>query len=184
LPTLVSYLSQFMSLLPGDVITRARRAAWPRHQAGAKYLKVGDVVSWASTGWAARGNGGAFEMKRYVLTLDLRTTRARSRSTGSITARLAEVQKSLRRIGVRAMDIYALGRRLTMVMDTRDGFDLRRSFAAHVASDPRCAEWEALMKSYQEPPPERVQVSCGRGWTRVPSASGRRKDAAVSRRVQ
>jgi len=51
-----------------------------------------------------------------------------------------------------------------MVMDTRDDFDLRRSFAAHVAADPRCAEWEALMKTYQEPPPG---ARPGQLWTRM-----------------
>ncbi len=73
------------------------------------------------------------------------------------------------------MDIYALGRRLTMVMDTRDDFDLRRSFAAHVRSDPRCAEWETLMKTYQERRPEPVPASCGRGWSGF-STCGRRRE--------
>jgi L-rhamnose mutarotase len=93
-------------------------------------------------------------MKRYVLTVDLRDdARAIAEYKAHHRAVWPEVRRSLRRIGIRNMDIYALGRRLTMVMDTVDGFDLRRRFAAHVASDPRCAEWEALMKTYQEPPP-------------------------------
>jgi L-rhamnose mutarotase len=93
-------------------------------------------------------------MKRYVLTVDLVDDPARMDEYRAHHRRVwPEVQKSLRRVGVRAMDIYALGRRLTMVMDTADGFDLRRRFAAHAASDPRCAEWEALMKTYQVPPP-------------------------------
>ena len=50
------------------------------------------------------------------------------------------------------MDIYLLGRRLVMILET-DGPDFRRCFAAHVASSPRVAEWEALMRSLQEPPP-------------------------------
>ena len=64
-----------------------------------------------------------------------------------------EVERSLRSIGVRAMDLYALGRRLVMVMETDPGFDRVRDFARHFASDPRCAEWEALMKTFQVPPP-------------------------------
>jgi len=80
-------------------------------------------------------------MKRYVLTLDLKDDpRAIARYKARHRAVWPEVQKSLRRVGVRAMDIYALGRRLTMVMDTRDDFDMNRSFAAHVRSDARCAE--------------------------------------------
>ena len=73
-----------------------------------------------------------------------------------------EVRDSLRRVGVRRMDIYQIERRLVMVMDTRDGFDLRRSFAAHAASHPRCAEWEELMKTFQQAPPG---AAPGRLWT-------------------
>lgn len=63
-----------------------------------------------------------------------------------------EVASSLQRAGVRHMEIYLLGRRLVMVVDT-DGRDYRLCFAAHAASHPRVVEWEALMKSMQEPPP-------------------------------
>jgi len=93
-------------------------------------------------------------MKRYVLTVDLKDDPRLVAEYKAHHRRVwPEVRRSLRRVGVKAMDIYALGRRLTMVMDTTDRFDLRRGFAAHAASDPRCAEWEALMRGYQEPPP-------------------------------
>ena len=119
-------------------------------------------------------------MKRYVLTLDLKDDpRAIAQYKAHHRAVWPEVQKSLRRVGVRALDIYALGRRLTMVMDTRDDFDMKRSFAAHVRSDPRCAEWESLMKTYQEPPPG---ARPGELWARMqrvfhlgPGAQGRRR---------
>jgi len=104
-------------------------------------------------------------VKRYVLTLDLVSDAA------GVAAYLRhhravwpEVQRSLRRVGVRAMEIYRLERRLVMVMDTRDGFDLRKSFAAHRASDPRCAEWEDLMKTFQRSPPG---ARPGELWTRM-----------------
>ena len=73
-----------------------------------------------------------------------------------------EVLRSLSRVGVLGMDIYALGRRLVMIMDAKDGFDLRRSFAAHAASDPRSAEWQELMKTFQRAPPG---APPGRLWT-------------------
>ena len=119
-------------------------------------------------------------MKRYVLTLDLKDDpRAIQEYKAHHRAVWPEVQRSLRRVGVRTMDIYALGRRLTMVMDTRDDFDMKRSFAAHVRSDARCAEWEALMKTYQESPPG---ARPGELWTRMqrvfhlrPPARGRRR---------
>jgi len=93
-------------------------------------------------------------MRRYVLTLDLKDDPAVIAQYKAHHRRVwPEVQKSLRRVGVRAMDIYLLGRRLVMVMDKKEGFDRRRDFARHVASDLRCAQWEALMKTFQEPPP-------------------------------
>src|SRR6185436_3561678 len=63
-----------------------------------------------------------------------------------------EVLASLRQSGIRRMDIYLLGRRLVMILETADQ-DFRRCFAAHVASSPRVAEWEALMQSMQAAPP-------------------------------
>ena len=63
-----------------------------------------------------------------------------------------EVLASLRLAGIHRMDIFLLGRRLVMILETGDP-DFRRCFAAHVASSPRVAEWEALMRSLQTPPP-------------------------------
>jgi L-rhamnose mutarotase len=91
---------------------------------------------------------------RYVLTLDLQDDPA---VIGAYKAHhravWPEVLQSLRRVGVQEMDIYLLGRRLVMVMDVVEGFDRARDFARHVASDPRCAEWEELMRTFQEAPP-------------------------------
>jgi L-rhamnose mutarotase len=62
-----------------------------------------------------------------------------------------EVVASLRAAGIANMEILILGRRLVMIVESRG--DMRAAFAAHVASHPRVAAWEALMKSLQEPPP-------------------------------
>ena len=64
-----------------------------------------------------------------------------------------EVVESLRRAGVERLDIHLLGRRLVMIVELKPGLDLARTFAAHVASSPRVAEWERLMKSLQQPAP-------------------------------
>jgi L-rhamnose mutarotase len=72
-----------------------------------------------------------------------------------------EVADSLRRAGIRAMEIHLLARRLVMIVDT-DGKDVRRCFAEHAASGPRVAEWEALMKTLQQPPPD---APPGEWWT-------------------
>ena len=63
-----------------------------------------------------------------------------------------EVLRSLKNAGIADMQIYLLGRRLVMIVDTH-GRDVRGCFATHLASHPRIAEWEELMKSMQEPPP-------------------------------
>jgi L-rhamnose mutarotase len=73
-----------------------------------------------------------------------------------------EVVDSLRRAGIERLDIHVLGRRLVMIVELRDGLDLARAFAAHVASSPRVAEWERLMKSLQQPPPG---ATPGEWWT-------------------
>lgn len=64
-----------------------------------------------------------------------------------------EVLSSLRRAGLTDLEIYLLDRRLVMVVDLPDDVDVQRVFATHRVSDPRVIEWEALMKSLQEPPP-------------------------------
>ena len=93
-------------------------------------------------------------MSRYVLTLDLKDDRAGIEAYRRHHREIwPEVRKSLLRVGVRRLDIYQLDRRLVMVMDTKEGFDRERAFAAHAASDPRCAEWEELMKTFQQPAP-------------------------------
>lgn len=98
-----------------------------------------------------------------VLTLDLKDDAAAIAEYRRHHAAVwPEVLKSLRKVGVRQMDIYALGRRLVMLMETKPGFDGDRDFARHNASHPRCAEWEELMKTFQEPPPG---APPGRLWT-------------------
>ena len=123
-------------------------------------------------------------MNRHVMTLDLkddpRGIAAYRRHHREIWP---EVRDSLLRVGVLRLDIYALERRLVMVMDTREGFDLERSFAAHAASDPRCAEWEELMKTFQQPPPG---ARAGELWTAMENVfhleRGRRRPRAPGRR--
>ena len=74
-----------------------------------------------------------------------------------------EVVASLRRAGIERMDIYLLGRRLVMILETTDP-DYRRCFAAHVASSPRVVEWETLMCTLQTPPPD---AGPGEWWTQM-----------------
>ena len=91
---------------------------------------------------------------RHVMTVDLNDDPRRIAAYRRYHRQIwPEVRDSLLRVGVLRMDLYQLERRLVMVMDTKEGFDLKRSFAAHVASHPRCAEWEELMKTFLRAPP-------------------------------
>ncbi len=64
-----------------------------------------------------------------------------------------EVLAHLRAHGVRELEIFRLGTRMVMLMDTDDAvFDPQRMAAAEHA-DPRIREWEALMWRFQAPTP-------------------------------
>ncbi len=63
-----------------------------------------------------------------------------------------EVTQHLRRHGVVGMEIYRLGTRLCMLMETDERFDAARMAQAE-ADDPRLADWEALMWRFQAPTP-------------------------------
>ena len=90
---------------------------------------------------------------RTVLAVDLKDDAAAIETYKEHHRRVwPEVLASLRQVGVHDMDIYLLGRRLVMVVET-EGPDFRRYFTAHRVSHPRVTEWEALMRSLQEPAP-------------------------------
>ena len=64
-----------------------------------------------------------------------------------------EVLAHLRTHGVRELEIYRLGTRLTMLLETDDAvFDAAR-FAQAQSADPRLAAWERLMWRFQAPTP-------------------------------
>ena len=72
-----------------------------------------------------------------------------------------EVQQHLRDHGVTAMQIWRLGTRMCMVMETDDArFDAARMAQAETTR-PRVAEWEALMWRLQAPTP---WTPAGRKW--------------------
>lgn len=105
-------------------------------------------------------------MSRAVLTVDLKDDPATIEAYKEHHRRVwPEVIRSLRAAGIREMEIYLLGRRLVMIVET-DGRDVRRCFAAHVASHPRVTEWEALMKAMQQPAPG---TEPGEWWTQMES---------------
>jgi L-rhamnose mutarotase len=72
-----------------------------------------------------------------------------------------EVVRALKAIGIRTMRIYLLGTRLFMYFEAPDGFDPARDYQRY-AADPRCREWDELMRRYQRPAPGAKE---GEWWT-------------------
>jgi len=60
-----------------------------------------------------------------------------------------EIEESIRTAGITSMEIYRLGNRLFMIMETDDTFSFDRK-AAMDAGNPKVQEWEALMWRYQQ----------------------------------
>ena len=94
-------------------------------------------------------------MDRYVLTTDLRDDPAVVAAYRKYHAEAwPEVVASLRNAGVREMDIYLLGRRLVMILELVEGANLADVIARHAASSEKVAEWERMMKGFQQAPPD------------------------------
>ena len=64
-----------------------------------------------------------------------------------------EVKEGLLEIGVEGMEIYLLGDRLFMVIDTKDDFDLIADFQKYTDSSDKAAQWDTLMRKYQKKTP-------------------------------
>lgn len=89
-------------------------------------------------------------MQRYCLQLDLRPDPTlMAEYIEHHRAVWPEIQQSIRDAGVLDMQIYNLGNRLFMIMDTADDFSLERK-AAMDAANPKVLEWERLMGRYQQ----------------------------------
>ena len=94
-------------------------------------------------------------MKHYALTLNLK-------DDPEIIERYKEHHRhpwpeplqGLKEVGIEGMRIYLLGRRMSMHMTTTDDFDPARDFARYVERNPKAAEWDELMRTFQERVPE------------------------------
>ena len=94
-------------------------------------------------------------MRRHVLTVDLRDDPAAIATYREYHQRVwPEVIAGLRQAGVHSMDIRMHGRRLVMILELRDGLSIEHVFAEFLTSHPRVQEWERLMQSLQERPPD------------------------------
>ena len=63
-----------------------------------------------------------------------------------------EIEKSILDAGVTQMEIYRIGERLFMIMETEDDFSFENK-AQMDAANPQVQEWEQLMWKYQKAMP-------------------------------
>lgn len=88
-------------------------------------------------------------MKRYCQTLDLYNDPELISSYVEEHKQVwNEIKEGIRCVGILDMQIYLLGNRLFMIMDTTDDFDWEKD-NARLATLPRQAEWEAHMSKFQ-----------------------------------
>jgi L-rhamnose mutarotase len=99
--------------------------------------------------------------RRYCLTLDLKGDPALIAEYKRYHQRIwPEITKSIKDSGVEDLEIYSLGTRMFMIMQTNDAF----SFAAKAAADganPKVQQWETLMWKFQQALP---QAKPGEKW--------------------
>lgn len=72
-----------------------------------------------------------------------------------------EVVRGLRAIGITKMQIFRTGTRLFMIYEAPDGFEPSRDYQSYT-EDPRCREWDELMRTYQRRVPSAPE---GAWWT-------------------
>lgn len=60
-----------------------------------------------------------------------------------------EIAESITSAGITQMEIYRIGNRLFMIMETTDDFSFEEKAAAD-AANPKVQEWENLMWHYQQ----------------------------------
>jgi L-rhamnose mutarotase len=64
-----------------------------------------------------------------------------------------EIRRGIREVGILEMEIYHIGTRLFMIVETPADFDWDEAFQ-RLATLPRQSEWEAYMSVFQQSDPE------------------------------
>ncbi len=91
------------------------------------------------------------QTKRYVQTLDLKDDPAMIeayRRCHSAEHHWKEIREGIKAVGILEMEIYILGTRLVMIVDTPLDFDWQTAMS-RLATLPRQAEWEAFVAKLQ-----------------------------------
>lgn len=100
---------------------------------------------------------------RYCLALDLQDDPALIQEYERYHRQIwPEIAAHLRQQGVLAMEIYRLGTRLVMLMDTDDAVYSAERMAQAAHSNPKVQQWETLMWRYQAATP---WTPAGEKWT-------------------
>ncbi|UFH56026.1 L-rhamnose mutarotase [Spirosoma sp. KNUC1025] len=87
---------------------------------------------------------------RYCFALDLKDDPAMIAEYKRYHERIRpEIEASIRESGITEMEIYRIGNRLFMIMETDDTFSFEDKAAAD-AANPKVQEWENLMWTYQQ----------------------------------
>jgi L-rhamnose mutarotase len=92
------------------------------------------------------------KFKRYCKTMELRNDQALIEAYKKAHAKGAawpEITQGMKEVGILDMEIYLLGTRLFMIMDTKADFD-HDAAMAELALKPRQNEWEAHMSQFQD----------------------------------
>ena len=91
-------------------------------------------------------------VKRYCQTLDLRDNQTLIKEYRRLHSREAiwpEIVAGIREVGILEMEIYILGTRLFMIVETPLDFDWEESMS-RLAALPRQQEWEDHVASFQD----------------------------------
>jgi L-rhamnose mutarotase len=89
-------------------------------------------------------------MERHCLTLNLKNDPILISEYENYHHQMSqEILKSIKDSGVESMQIYRLGTRMFMIMETIDGFSFEEK-AKMDANNPEVQVWENLMWKYQE----------------------------------
>lgn len=91
-------------------------------------------------------------VKRYCQTMDLKDNPeliAKYRECHSEAGSWPEIRAGIRQVGILEMEIYILGNRLFMIVETPLDFDWDKAMA-ELATLPRQEEWEDFVSMFQE----------------------------------
>lgn len=89
-------------------------------------------------------------MRRFCLTLDLKDDPELIQAYIDHHKNVwPEIKESIRQSGIQAMEIYHVGTRLCMMVETKEGFSFEKK-AEMDQKNQKVQEWEKLMSIYQK----------------------------------